>query len=238
MDNKDKFISLYVEFEELTRNNEINNKNQNNPEFWRIVEDLNKKRISPYYECFEFLNFCRIYRNKITHEKKESIYLSFSDDFINKFAEIVNLVKSPNSVYSKSTKNVFGVDVDDNVKEKMTIMIKNNYTHVPVYEGNDLIGVFSESSLFHYLYKDEIVEISNTTKFGDIKRYIDFENSKELIRFVKRNDRYDQVVNSFIKEFEKGEKLSCIMITQNGLNTEKVIGIITVWDVIGRRNSG
>ena len=45
---------------------------------------------------------------------------------------------------------------------------------------------------------------------------------------------YDDVVNEFISEFKNKNKLSCVMITQNGKETEKVIGIITAWDIIGR----
>ena len=42
------------------------------------------------------------------------------------------------------------------------------------------------------------------------------------------------LINEFISEFKNKNKLSCVMITQNGKETEKVIGIITAWDIIGR----
>ena len=45
---------------------------------------------------------------------------------------------------------------------------------------------------------------------------------------------YDDVCSYFIDEFKKGSKLSCVLITQNGKETEKIIGIITAWDVLGR----
>ena len=37
-----------------------------------------------------------------------------------------------------------------------------------------------------------------------------------------------------INEFKKGSKLSCVLVTQNGKKDEKIIGILTAWDILGR----
>lgn len=88
--------------------------------------------------------------------------------------------------------------------------------------------------LFNYLYENEIVEIDENTLFKDIKDFISFNNSKEIIKFASRNRLYDDICLEFINEFKKGSKLSCVLVTENGKEEEKVIGILTAWDILGR----
>ena len=115
-------------------------------------------------------------------------------------------------------------------------MNKNSYTHIPIYDEDNkkLVGVFSENSLFKYVIEDKIIEIDEKTTFNDIKECISFEKSEGIVKFVSRDSLYDNVVNDFIKEFKDGNNLGCVMVTNSGKKTEKIIGIITSWDVIGR----
>ena len=76
--------------------------------------------------------------------------------------------------------------------------------------------------------------ILNGSLEEDIIKYIDISNLKEFVSFVSRNELYDDVVTKYIQEFKYKNKLSCIMITENGTSDEKVIGILTAWDIIGR----
>ena len=57
---------------------------------------------------------------------------------------------------------------------------------------------------------------------------------KEIIKIVDRNKLYDDVCLEFVNEFKKGSKLSCVLVTQTGKPQEKVIGILTSWDILGR----
>ena len=118
----------------------------------------------------------------------------------------------------------------------MKEMNEKCYTHIPIYDKDNktLVGIFSENSLFQYISEDHIISLDENTTFDEIRKCIDLDKTKEIVKFVSRNDLYDDVVNDFIKEFKNGNKLSCVMVTNSGMETEKVIGIITAWDVIGR----
>ena len=51
-------------------------------------------------------------------------------------------------------------------------MNENNYTHIPIYQDGskkELVGIFSENSIFQYLLKDKIIEVDVDKKFSDIK---------------------------------------------------------------------
>lgn len=229
-ENVDKFRELFVEFEKATKNL-VKDKNI---DIHDAIEKLREQMVIPYSKESEFLHFCRDCRNRISHVNDDYKYIIYTDEFIDKFERILEQIKNPPTAYSMATKNITSAMTTDNVREYMNIMNQNNYTHIPIYQENKLIGIFSENSIFNYLLKEEIIEVSNETTFNDIISYIDFDNSKETVQFISRKELYNSVINNFVKEFKNGEKLSCIMITENGIIGEKVIGLITAWDIIGK----
>ena len=231
MNNHEKFTKLFLEFEEETKK-----KVDKNLTLEECTNKLKEKGYNPYVREDSFIDFCRRLRNMNFHNVNDDYYL-ITDNTIEKLERIVEEVKHPFKVENKATKNVFSACLDDNVLDVMKEMNENNYTHIPIYldsSKKELVGIFSENSIFQYLLKDKIIEVDEDKKFSDIKECIAFDNSKEIVKFVKRDKLYDDVVNDFVKEFKAGKKLSCVMVTHSGSKTEKVIGILTSWDIIGR----
>ena len=231
MNNIEKFRKLFLEFEVATRK-KVGNDRLNLDE---CIKELKSKRINPYIRDDNFIDFCRRLRNINSHNINDNYYL-ITDETITKLEKIVEEVKHPYKVSNKATLNIYSKTLNDNVMNTMKDMNEKSYTHIPIYDETNkhLVGIFSENSLFQYILEDKIIEVDENTKFNDIKKCIDIKFSKEIVKFVEKDKLYDDVVNEFISEFKNKNKLSCVMITQNGKETEKVIGIITAWDIIGR----
>ncbi len=231
MNNIEEFRKLFNEFEDETKKKF----NYRYDKISECIKELVKDRKNPYFRERSFIEFCTRLRNLASHNNNDNYYL-ITDETVEKLGQILYEVKNPYKVYEKATINVYSNTVNDKVLLAMNKMNEENYTHIPIYEedGRTLAGVFSENSLFQYVIDDKIIEIDDNTTFNDIRKCIDLNNSKETIIFVHRNELYDNVVNDFIKVFNEKQKLAYIMVTENGKQTEKVIGIITAWDVIGR----
>ena len=186
-------------------------------------------------------NYSKMFGNKNqqsspSHEHEVNVVQQMTNQVENVDEPIVEEVKHPYKVSNKATLNIYSKTLNDNVMNTMKDMNEKSYTHIPIYDETNkhLVGIFSENSLFQYILEDKIIEVDENTKFNDIKKCIDIKFSKEIVKFVAKDNLYDDVVNEFISEFKNKNKLSCVMITQNGKETEKVIGIITAWDIIGR----
>ncbi len=231
MSNNDKFDRLFIDFETKTRNKNVK---YEEGDLFEIVKELKNKRINPYFNSYEIIDFCRRIRNNFQHDLKGHQYFEISEDLIEKLKSIIREIEFPYKVLSKATKNIHTATTQSSVKKEMEIMQEKNYTHIPIYQDKKLIGVFSEYSLFKYLYKNEIIEVTESTKFDDILEYIDMNNSDEVIEFVSKEALYDDVTYKFIENFKKGEKLSCIMVTEHGNKYEYVLGILTAWDILGK----
>ena len=230
MNNIDVFKRLFNEFEELTFNICKNNRLT----ISEAIKELKDRRISPYSTQYSFIEFCRRLRNSNSHTNNDSEYLIYTDKLIENFKNIIEVIKHPYKVYDKATHPVVGFNENDKVRNVMKKMDELNYTHIPIYDNNKkIVGVFSETAIFKYLYDNEIIQIDNETTFKEIKKYIDLNNS-DNIKFVAKNELYDNVINEFISEFKKGSKLSCVMVTEHGKKNEYIIGIITAWDIIGK----
>ena len=231
MNNIEKFRKLFLEFEVATKK-KVGNDRLNLDE---CIKELKSKRINPYIRDDSFIDFCRRLRNINSHNINDNYYL-ITDETITKLEKIVEEVKHPYKVSNKATLNIYSKTLNDNVMNTMKDMNEKNYTHIPIYDETNkhLVGICSENSLFQYSLEDKIIEVDENTTFNDIKKCIDIKLSKEIVKFVAKDNLYDDVVNEFISEFKNKNKLSCVMITQNGKETEKVIGIITAWDIIGR----
>lgn len=231
MNNSEKFEKLFKSFEVETKN-KVKNKSLTLEE---CVKELKDKRYNPYLRDFDFIDFCRKIRN-IKFHSNDDIYFYVTDETIKKLEDILEEIKHPFTVENKSIKNIYSATLSSNVKEVMQEMFNKCYTHIPIYDDNcnELLGIFSEYSLYDYILKNEFIVIDNKTTFKDIEECIKIENSKERVFFEARNSLYDDVVNKFIKEYKERKKLDCIMITQNGKCNEKIIGILTIWDIIGK----
>ena len=231
MNNIDRFGELFIQFEVETKK-KLNNDNLTLDE---CIKELKRKRYNPYIREDSFIDFCRKLRNINYHNINDNYYL-ITDSTIKKLEDILEEVRHPFKVSNKATINIYSKQITDKVLPTMKDMNEKSYTHIPIYseDNKSLVGIFSENSLFQYLMNDGIIQVGENTTFQDIKECIELKNSKEIVIFVSKDELYDDVVNEFIKEFKNNNKLSCVMVTNSGIQTEKVIGIITAWDIIGR----
>ena len=234
MSNYEKFNELFIEFEVETKKKV---KNRDMKTLDECIKELEEKHYNPYWKERNFIDFFRKLRNIKFHNINYN-YILITNDTIKKLEDIIEEVKHPFKVESKATRHVFSADLNDKVIDIMKEMDKKNYTHIPIYldkSKKELVGIFSENTIFQYLLKDRIIGVDDNTIFADIKEYIDISNSKEIVKFVSRYKLYDDVVNDFICEFKNKQKLDCVMVTENGKDSEHVIGILTSWDIIGKQ---
>ena len=204
------------------------------------VSILQEKNVRVYRKHYNIISYCAKVRNICSHEQKimDLYIVDVNNYLITELKKIVEELKNPTKVLDVAIQasNIFSANIDDQVKKVIREMKKNTYTHVPIYDGKELIGVFSENTLFNYIFKEEIVEIDNDSKFKGIVEYIKLENLDETIKFVSRNETIEKIEDEYKKEFSAHNKLSCIYITETGKISEKILGMLTAWDILGKEN--
>ena len=195
---------------------------------------LNQKE----YKKFEKdINLIRKIRNLLSHgeckvEGKTAIEIN--ENIIEKLKEIISLLENPPLIASRYITEMFVVDLEEKLENLIKTMNEKKISHVPVLDKDKkLVGVFSENTIFSKLSDDEIIEIGKEYIVKDYEKYIKLENhSSEYFDFIKRNEELASAQNLFNKSIKKDKKLVMLFVTENGKKTEKILGIITPWDLL------
>ena len=190
------------------------------------------------YKKFEKdINLIRKIRNLLSHGEckiEGKVAIEINENIIEKLKEIISLLENPPLVTSRYISEIFVVDLEEKLEKLIKTMNEKKISHVPVLDKDKkLVGVFSENTIFSKLSEDEIIEIGKEYKVKDYEKYIKLENhSSEYFDFIKRNEELTSAQNLFNKSIKKDKKLVMLFVTENGKKTEKILGILTPWDLL------
>lgn len=131
---------------------------------------------------------------------------------------------------------VFYKEPSDNVKETMCQMRKLKYTHVPILVSGKVAGVFSEHTAFKFFLEKYEDKIDKNTTFKDIFELISLKNgTEEVFKFAAINTRLSEIEDMFEDGIKKNEKIRMIFLTKTGDSDDKLLGIVSHWDIIGKQ---
>lgn len=223
-------------------------------EIFRELEDLLEQKYSGkklHYSSvvFEFLNsedsapvrekldLCREIRNVLTHNSKqggESV-VEPSEAVLNNLKECIEFIKKPPLAitYATMPENILKVNLSANVLSTMAKMNKQGFSNVPVLDSNLFMGVFSTSTVFEYILKNPENPINFKTTIRDIYRNIDIKNHSGNYVFVPINSSLLEARKIFERVEGKNRRVSVIFITKNGKSDERILGLLTPWDLMG-----
>ena len=229
--NADIFIEKYKKFENLAR----------------TVYKIDDAESIPYELCKQkrfrnheaTIKYCQNIRNFLQHNPKYNgeniVYLN--DPAIDMVDELIKIVENRPKCKDIAIldKNVYKRTKTDRVKEAMSAMRANVYTHVPIVNSDNIVeGVFDENSVFNYLAAEEIACIDDDLTFEQMKDYISLNNREmEEFIFVKASLYVDDLEKKFEEATGKGKRIGMAFITVSGKSDSPLVGIITPWDILG-----
>lgn len=114
-------------------------------------------------------------------------------------------------------------------------MKEKGFSYLPILDNGQVVGIFSENTLFASLIEYELFYEQDKSRFIDkeIFKYCEIDNHiSERFLFVKKNMFYEEIQNLFHRACETNKRLSMLLVTETGRKEEKLLGIITPWDVL------
>lgn len=175
-------------------------------------------------------------RNAIVHsDNEEEIIAEPKLSVVEKLEHIAKIVSTPPKVLdSVCTKDVLCVRAEDTVSKVMGLIWKSGYSNLPVYDGDELIGVANGQRLM-----DILGEV--TYKKNDLDEFVTQTKIKDVITKLKAENYYlvaDSLltIEEAMDLFYKNRKLLVVLITKNGSSTEKPLGILSVSDIMDINN--
>ena len=231
MSNADVFLELYRDLEELLEVRYSDGRKLPGSAVMRYYNDDEGKKWR------EELNVCREMRNMLSHHSRIGGVPVFepSDAVLDVLRRIIKDVKNPPVAMSIATpaSNLFTCSYDDSAADVIRRMREQGYSHVPVIENGKLVGVFSVGSVFSVVSNHEAWQMSDETRIRDFSEFLPMDKHiTEKFGFVEKNAHYSCLKQKFTAKGPKSRRVVALFVTANGREDERILGIITPWDMI------
>lgn len=226
----DTFLDLYKEIEERLKERGIKNGRSS------VVMQF---MASPEGRAFkDDLNVCREMRNILTHcpDIDGEPPLIPTDAAIETLRRVEAYLSAPPRALDRAAKGegLVSAKLSDKVMPLMEKMVNMGFSHIPVFENGKLFGVFSISSVFSKAMKYDGDMVSEDTLVRDFIDYIPIEKHVcERFVFAPKETTVieaKEMFDNFPGPTQK--RVAAIFITENGSPTERILGMLTPWDVL------
>ncbi len=155
-------------------------------------------------------------------------------EIVRRYEVIRNALLHPRDALSIAipASKIYTAKLETNAIELLRTMNDNIYTHVPIMDGNTLVGIFSENTVLSFLADAGEAIITNDMTVADFADYIPLKaHASEAFVFLPRSARLSQVFEVFNIAIHKHERIGMMFVTEHGKESEKPLGIITAWDL-------
>jgi predicted transcriptional regulator len=234
--NARKFIAIYNEIDNYMRRFQ---KVDNRVSHTQLIKDMGRQNKLFRNHCDDLISFAEL-RNAIVHNPKNRDANPIAephDNIVKLYQDLLDKVTKPplalNTVAIRAN-DIYKTSLENNALEVIQEMNKHTYTHVPVLEDDKIIGVFSENTVFSYFASNEEVLLD---KDALIKEFLDFipfdKHESEYFEFVSKNTLLIDVEDIFREGLKDNKRIATVFITETGSEKEKLLGLITAWDLVG-----
>lgn len=197
------------------------------------------ERNPSYGHMKEELRYCRNVRNLLSHNPKiEGEYpVEVSDGMLRFLDKVIKTIEHPKrarDIYVPTNKVLYRT-YDDKVLDAMIEMNERNFSKMPILDNGVVVGIFSENTLMSYLVNNKRMEIKDDMTFNELSEYLPLEKHKAHdFLFVGADMMLTEVVAIFDKALDAGKRIGLVLVTNTGKSSEKLLGIISAWEVATR----
>lgn len=170
-------------------------------------------------------------RNLIVHQKTKPYEYPATPTLMimERLETILKELKNPVLVIPKFQKEVETVSLTDSIAGVLKLIAEKGYSQFPVYAGEQFKGLLTENGITRWLAhhvseKISLIEFDEAT----VKEALPEEEKRQNWMFLSRNKAIDDVKQLFSDH----ELLEAVLITNSGNKKEKLIGIVTRWDIL------
>ena len=228
-----RFTATYNNLDEYLRKEARADTYTSHTELFRKAKDSNAFIRIHFDKLRQFADL----RNAIVHSPRQDAdpiaepHKIVVEEYEELFAKLVNPPLALEEMAVKE-REIYKATLDTTVLDVLNQMYQNDFTNVPVFDEGKLFGVFSENSLFSYAVKEKGILFTEEEELREFKKYLPLESHlSERFEFISRESTVYDVQVLFQKEIQNSKRIAAAFITHSGKETEKILGMITPWDV-------
>lgn len=175
-------------------------------------------------------------RNAIVHDERgidQPIAEPHAEE-VELYEQLLQQILNPPTAMTRAIQiqEIFCVNPSDSAFSVIREMNKKVYTHAPLLDGGCVVGVFSENTVFSYLGHHREAILDSTVKINEFSDFLPVEaHASESFEFVSRHTSWTDITKIFRKGMESHYRLGAIFITENGSKSQRLLGMLTSWDI-------
>jgi predicted transcriptional regulator len=171
-------------------------------------------------------------RNAIVHERGGGQVIAEPNDWAaGRIKAIAAQILQPLTIGSHFVGQVFKLSADAPIAEAVTAMQANSFSQIPIYQDEAFVGLLTANTVARWLganVTEDLVSLSET----QIAVILAHTENQDHVRFIARDTTLAEIVEIFQAQELRGWRLEALLITQNGRRGERLLGIITVYDLV------
>lgn len=199
------------------------------PSFSQLVREYAARY--PRWRERENLRMIGDLRNAVVHQRERSYeYLSVPlPSIVENLERIRDQFKSPERVYPKFGKEVISFQAEDVLSTVLAEIHAKDFSQFPIYKQNSFLGLLTENGITRWLANHStqvmtLIELEEITVID----LLDQEEQRSNYQLISRDTTMLDAENFFVRN----TLLEALLITQTGKTNEKLMGIITRWDML------
>lgn len=170
-------------------------------------------------------------RNSLVHEKvKAKFYIAEPHkEIVLHIEKLAMLFEQPKKALQIASKPVLYYKEETSLKDMMKVIDKLSYTMFPIYDASGYKWLLTSEGIIRWLSKQPLS--ANTLEKAPVSAVYPFERT-HIVLYVNREIDIYEVEEMFEDYHLAHKKLEAVIITENGLESEKPLGIISAWDLV------
>ena len=233
MNREEHFLDLFKKLEQYLRIN-YSDRDYSYTGFITKLYQIKKSKenfIINNNRNFEIIKLAAQIRNIVSHNND---ILIPSEKFTKDFEEIVNKITKPLTVMQIMNRydELKTCGLKTTIGDVVEMLNKSGFSTIPVIEGEDLIGLFTEKSLYDYLSLRSVKKIDKAMKIEEMIEAIDLNNHpRKYFEFVDINRNIYDAYQIFNRDIKQRREMLLLLVTHNGIAGEHLLGIVALRDL-------
>ena len=226
--NADRFISAYNQIDYSLRTIYDFKRSMSFSDVVRRSVVLNSV-VRKYEE--DLIDYGRL-RNAIIHNgNRKYVIAEPHDDVVVQIEKLAELISEPPLALDRvGNREVITINQDMSIGKAMELMARTGYSNLPTYDGDKLIGILNGRKLINILGNKladgiNLQEFVDNTSVGTI-----IQDMGDDYYFMLADE--ELTIDEAMNYFENNRKLLIILITKNGKDSSRPLGIISSADII------
>lgn len=173
-------------------------------------------------------------RNAIAHTSRDEVEVLAipHQKTLENIQDIERKILNPKKVqdFKKKFESVIVVDLNDTLQVAVDLMSKKEVSQLVVESDGKFINVLSSQSIARWLgaTQQDFVQDLMLSKVDEILK---FREQSEKFELVARSTTYIDVIGIFDKASREGKTISAVLVSENGKMTDKILNVVTSFDL-------